>query len=258
MELKWSFIIRADYPFMYNLLHYLDSEDIYLYQEGEEGVDLTQYFSSVHFNHLSDPNEIYAKAYQLCSFVNAIEFIIQENKRNMNLILLDKLVDIENKRTKDYNQYAQINKVDIDFSINKTPESRNNHLIAKTLLIAKSDLFVQNILFMIAQGMDFHRMYQVLDEIKYFLKSKGVNLKDIGFPKKGAVNDFTHTANNYQALGLRARHGSTGHEPPKVPMTIPDAQKLLTDIIKAVFDQFYGMEFPVVKDMKWDASDIFE
>lgn len=258
MSLKWSFIIYASYPYLHNLLHYLDSEDIVLYEEGEEGIDLTQYFSSVHFNHLTDPNEIYKKAYQLCSFVNAIDFLIQENKDNQNVIRLDRLIDIENRTNVHYDKNLSVTKIDIDFTINKTREANNRHIIAQTLLVAKSEEFVQNILFIIAQEMDFQRMYQALDEIKYFLKANGMNLEGIGFPKRGLVNDFTHTANNYKALGLRARHGNTGQQPPKEPMSIAEAQKLLTDIIKTVFKKFYGIEFPVRKDLKFDISDLFD
>ncbi len=36
------------------------------------------------------------------------------------------------------------------------------------------------------------------------------------------------------------------------------AQKLLTEFIKKVFFEFYGIEFPLVKDMKFDVSDLFD
>lgn len=258
MNLKWSFIINANYPYLNGLLHYLDSEDVLIYEEGEEGIDLTQYFTSVHFNHLTDPTEIYVKAYQLSSFINAIDFLIQENKDNHNEIRLDRLIDIEKRINIHYDKNVSVNKIDIDFSINQPIEARNTHIIAQIILVAKSEEFVQNILFIIAQGMDFQRMYQALDEIKHFLKSKGTNLENLGFPRKGKVNDFTHTANNYQTLGLKARHGTTSQQPPANVMSIREAQKLLTDIVKKIFIDFYGIELPVIEDMKFDVSDLFD
>lgn len=257
MELKWSFIINGNYPYLNNLIYFLDSDDLLIYEEGEEGIDLTQYFSSYHFNHLIDPNDVYSKGFQLLSFLNAIDILIQENKENHNRITLDRLIDIENNRVVYYDKFIQINKIDIDFTVNQILDNNNTNVIAKIIKAAKTNEFIQNLLFIISKGMDFENMYKALDEIKYFLKQQGFTLDDIGFPKKGKINNFTHTANNFQTLGVAARHGNLGHDAPISVMDISDAQKLITDVIKKVFHDFFQIQLPIKKDISFDVNDIF-
>src|SRR5690606_657933 len=227
MNLKWSFIVKGAYPYLHNLIYYLDSADILIYEDGEEGIDLTQYLSSIHLNHLTNPEEIYSKAYQICSFLNGAEFLMYENKADAGYIRLDRLINIDQNRVVHYNPQHPIERIDIDFTINQISKHSNNHIVAEIMRVAKSDIFIQTILFMCAHEMNFRAIYQTLDEVKNFLKAKGTNLNELGFSDK-VLKSLTHTANNYETLGLAARHGNMGHKAPKTPMPISEAQTLIT------------------------------
>ncbi|WP_151198060.1 hypothetical protein [Cellulophaga baltica] len=261
MNYKWSFIIRTggrDF-FIEDLMYNLRTDDISIYEGGDEETgSLTYYFTSIHLNHLTEPLDIYDKALQLTFLANAIELLIQENKNNAYFIELERLIDVENNSPIFINQTKRPTVLDIDFTINETNKTTKRHIVSRIIELAKTEEFIRNILFIISEGMTFISMYRALDEIKYFLKSNGDNLDNLGFPKKGLINDFTHTANNYQSLGLKARHGSTGHRPPEEPMNISDAQKLLTDIIKTIFIKYYGIDIPEKKDKKFNVSDLFD
>ncbi|PRD56710.1 hypothetical protein [Sphingobacterium gobiense] len=255
MNLKWSFIVRGAHSYLYDLSHHLDSADIVIYEDGEEGIDLTQYFSSVHLNHLTNPEEIYSKAYQICSFLNGAEFLMYENKADAGYIRLDRLINIDQNKVVHYNPHHPIERIDIDFTINQISKHSNNHIVAEIMRVAKSDIFIQTILFMCAHEMNFRAIYQTLDEVKNFLKAKGTNLNELGFSDK-VLKSLTHTANNYETLGLAARHGSMGHEAPKTPMIISEAQTLITQIIRTTFEKSFDFNLPFVKKSNFDISEI--
>lgn len=255
MNLKWSFIVSASYSYLHDLLYYLGSEDAIFYEEGEEGVDLTQYFSSIHLNHLTNPDEIYSKAFQICSFINGAEFLMHEKKEEASYLRLERLIDIDKKQVVYYDTTYPVNLVDIDFTINKALTPHNNHTIAKVLTAAKSNDFIQNILFMCAQNMDYRAISQALDEVIFFLNKQGTNLQELGFSKKGPVNHFTNTANNYKTLGLQARHGNKkGWEEPDSPMTITEAQDLITKVIRVTFERVIGFNLPFIAKSNFDLS----
>lgn len=255
MNLKWSFIVKGTYSYLYDLSHHLDSADIVIYEDGEEGIGLTQYLSSIHLNHLTNPEEIYSKAYQICSFLNGAEFLMYENKADAGYIRLGRLINIDQNKVVHYNPDQPIERVDIDFTINQISKHSNNHILAEIMRAAKSDIFIQTILFMCAHEMNFRAIYQTLDEVKNFLKAKGTTLNELGFSEK-ALKSLTHTANNYETLGLAARHGNMGHDAPKTPMTISEAQTLITQIIRTTFEKLIDFNLPYVKKSNFDISEI--
>jgi len=253
MNLKWSFIVNGNHSYLHDLCYHLDCADITVYEEGEEGIDLTTYFSSVHLNHLTNPNDIYSKAYQICSFLNGIEFLIYEDNTDRGHIRLEQLIDITHNKVVQFNRNELIHHVDIDFSINQTTKKISNHLIAEIMAVLKSNTFMQNILFMCGQEKDFRAIYQILDEVKTYLSMNGTSLKNLGI-SKDEIDLFKQTANNYQTLGLAARHGNLGHQKPKSPMTLAEAEHLIGRIIRTTLENIVEFRLPYVNKQKDDVS----
>ena len=190
MSINWSFIILDKNNYIKNLVTSLNYDDLYFYEDGDEGIDLTYYFSSIHLNHLTDPIQIYSKAQQLCSLLNGLDLIIQEDKAEHYPIVLDRLIDINNEKVIVFKKPANSNVFDVDFSINKSPIPKQKNYITKVFEIAKNDDFILNLLFIISDGMTFQTLYQSYDEIRTFLKSK----KDI------------KALNNIRFLKTNAKH----------------------------------------------------
>lgn len=55
-------------------IYRLDCGNIVIYEDGEEGIELTRCFSSILLNHLIGLDKIYLKAYQICSYITLESF----------------------------------------------------------------------------------------------------------------------------------------------------------------------------------------
>lgn len=256
MEIKWSFIISENNNYIRNLINDLHFEDLIFYEDGDEESDLTYYFSSIHLNHLENPDVIYNHAHQLYALLNGIDLIIQEEKSNHQIITLDRMIDVQNRHVVFYKKTQNPNIFDIDFSINITTEPKSKNYIINLFEILKKDEFILNLLFIISDGMSFQTLYQAFDEIRTFLKTKNDSLTNLGF-SKAQINDFTHTANNFKSLGKKARHGSTGQLAPQTPMQIEDAQTLISNIIREVLKKHYELDLPLKKTFNINPNDLF-
>lgn len=74
-------------------------------------------------------------------------------------------------------------------------------------------------------------LYQVLDVLEEDLGCERVLLARRWQPAE-RIGLFTHTANNYRALGLAARHGPTDWEPPTDPMTLGEAKQVIGGLLQ--------------------------
>jgi len=52
-----------------------------------------------------------------------------------------------------------------------------------------------------------------------------------GWATKKELSDFRQTANHPEGSGIHARHGHLNTEPPKNPMSLADAKRLIIDDI---------------------------
>jgi hypothetical protein len=74
-------------------------------------------------------------------------------------------------------------------------------------------------------------LYQVLDVIEEDVGGeRGLEAKGWAFPAE--IKRFTHTANNFRALGPAARHARTDWEPPAKPMDLDEAKSLIGGLIE--------------------------
>ncbi|MCP9750149.1 hypothetical protein [Ferruginibacter sp. HRS2-29] len=254
MSHNWIFEIKHPYT---NLLRELasipDNEDICIIEQSDDfGFWLE--FSSPHLNDLSDPNEVYNRAFKLKMLLDGVLYIIHENKKSYTQIVLGTL----------YNGKEKVPLFDrtiknslFDFSYFTEDKNGDHKLTPISLLIhiAAKDDFIRNLLQISSSGMDYNSLYKAVDEIKYFLKGKE-SLEALGF-NAVELDRFNHTANNFETLGIDARHGNKSQKPPKKPMSLNEAQKLISNIIIAVLKKYYFIDLPRIKEIKISPEDLF-
>ena len=83
----------------------------------------------------------------------------------------------------------------------------------------------------------WHRLYAALDAPR---KDAGTDGR-AGVLRRGATEDdlrrFTHTADNYKAVGVEARHANPDFRPPPNPMTLNEGAEFVRRVVEAWIDQ---------------------
>jgi hypothetical protein len=79
-------------------------------------------------------------------------------------------------------------------------------------------------------------LYQVLDVTGEDVGGERA-LEAKGWAPPGEIKRFTHTANNFRALGPAARHARSAWDPPAVPMTLDEAKVLIGGLLRSWLDE---------------------
>lgn len=251
MKKNWSFIITSSYNnYLRNIVNDMWSDDLYFYSEGsDEDANLTYYFSSIHLNHLTNPKDVFEYGFQLKSIFDGLSYLIYEDKNEYRPLKLGDLICINTKEIYSFPYSVPQYPFDIDFSINSSIYNILSDTLTKFISLATYDSFIINVLLILSEGVSFRNSYQALDECKHFLSSKGKNIESLGF-NKSELKRFTHTANSFAAIGREARHGSDNNSPPTNPMSLVDAQLLISKIIFQIIKNEYLIELPHIKSYK--------
>ncbi len=95
-------------------------------------------------------------------------------------------------------------------------------------------------------------LYKILDSIKHY--SSKFSLPYDSFPDKARINEFTAACNNMSILGLNARHGASGNNPPKNVITdLNEAIELIVSLSK-FFTEEYLHQVPFNKSKHPDTA----
>jgi len=76
--------------------------------------------------------------------------------------------------------------------------------------------------------------------LKDFMKRGGMDEPKLALAAGVSLDEvkrFRHTANNPASIGPFARHGPQGHKPPAVPMTLPEAKRIILTAAGKFLDQ---------------------
>ena len=73
------------------------------------------------------------------------------------------------------------------------------------------------------------RLYRILEEVEHAFN--GQKLHKIGLLSKTEYDRFKHSANCHEIAGVDSRHGPNGHQPPKHPMTIYEAESFISNLL---------------------------
>ena len=78
------------------------------------------------------------------------------------------------------------------------------------------------------------RLYRVLESIERHL---GTSASKAGFCSANEAERFTRSANSSDVAGVDARHASGKFEPPKHPMTLPEAEEFVRSVFEKILLQ---------------------
>lgn len=216
-------------------------------------------FSSEYLSSTSDDN-VYVSARQLAKFIDGLSYLLFENKNNVNKLALTTAINVDTFSIVNVQRPNGIPAiVNIDFSVYNPVIREEENAIAHLLKLVAADVFIRDLLLVLSQGMDFKSMYQVHDQIKTFLIEKGESLALLGF-SKGVLERFTHTANNFDTIGTDARHGRLRQDPPKDPMSLKEAQELISTLVFAALERYYKVDLKgyVITDRQEEWGDIYD
>jgi hypothetical protein len=84
---------------------------------------------------------------------------------------------------------------------------------------------------------NWRNLYLVLEVMQDTVGGETALLAQPWLPDKHGIELFKKTANNWRALGHKARHATEKYQPPPNPMSLPDARELLRRTLHAWLQQ---------------------
>ena len=102
-------------------------------------------------------------------------------------------------------------------------------LISSLSAIAKNNTNVEDVIRRFGADLNWKNLYCIYEVIESDAGGKD-NITKAGWATAKMINRFKYTANSPDAIGDLARHGKR-RQPPKDPMTLPEARALITTIV---------------------------
>lgn len=231
-EIKWVFPIDPAYPWFDSFANNFYSPDVAFIVDIEDGKPNAYAFSSPHLSDLNNPIEIWGRATSLKGLLDGAFYLLKG--KDFSPFQLHSLVNLNNGTT--YRSF----KDESEFITNPFREDSNNAIfnleergsifskfISSMVWLAKVDYKSRGLLqFLGFQGCTWIALYAVLD----FMKTGGLTTKDIvalAGTTEAELRRFTHTANNFSAIGPLCRHGDLDQQPPSNPMSLSEAAEII-------------------------------
>jgi hypothetical protein len=132
--------------------------------------------------------------------------------------------------------YATLSVKNADGSVTSPPLSKVGENLLR--LSSTNEPLARALYLYGAVGYDWRGLYMVLDAIEEGNGGeKELMKKEFAKPYKKKVKTFTHIADNFNKLGLHARHAKKKWAKPKEEMTLTEAQALFRDVLKAWIEE---------------------
>jgi hypothetical protein len=230
---KWEIAVSAGsyYP---DLTQNFPGNDIDLsYENDHLGMQFFAY--SCHVDELDDPDHVAQRLYSLQILLNGA---LRLNWGHVNSMPVHFSEFARVNGGGRHSVYAKIIEEDpfnrnseIDQGLTgwNNPKSRYpSHLLS----LSKTDDDLRSLLFLIGlvsknspieSILTWGTLYKILDTVKHHSKSLQLSLE--GFADKQKVSEFTAACNNMSILGVYARHGAAGNDPPT---------RVITDLDEAI------------------------
>ena len=253
-KIIWSFDLFPSSNFVYTFGN-INSKDFSILERGEE-MPYTFYLTSAHFDSIDDTKKVYLIASFIIRLLNGYSYFVFDNKKEVSEFYLGDLYDKYNKKIYKESYSSPINYMEVDqYLTNQFPIEGNE--TSQLINLGLKPGLIRNLLLISGDGMTYSNMYKILDEIKLFLKG---NEKIENIINAKELNRFTHTANNFETIGLDSRHGSTKNEKPKNPMGLTESQSLITLLVRLVIKKYFSISLPVIEDKteSFSVDDLFE
>lgn len=257
-ELRWQFQFNPAYAWFESFTNHFASPDVSIIVDYEDDKPPAFAWSSRHLTELNDERDVWERAIALKAIFDGAFYL--RRGRDFTPSKLGFLYDASLNRHCSYPGF-EIEGIASAFSSNaqawicnwRSSVNPYTGFVSAMLGLAREDERSRGMLqFLGLNGCSWITLYALLD----FMKSDGVTVVDIASMANSTtteVNRFTHTANNYAAIGPLCRHGELGHQPPKNPITLDEASKL---IIPATHQYLLNRVKSLDLAAKWDANKI--
>ncbi|WP_223583092.1 hypothetical protein [Sphingobacterium sp. GVS05A] len=259
---KWRFrLLNGRNNYIRELAYCYDilNADFYIVEEGDYDTGFDMFFSSIHLDHLLNPQEVYEKGLKLIQMINGASYLIHEDYSDVTIIGLENLYNSNNEAQ---NVRKSINNFvfDIDFTkANFENERQRSNSIIFLIEQAKQDPFLLNLLYCLGVATDFKTLFQVWD---LFCDNRGEKATTKHFTEMGVpvdeITGFKKTANNFSALGTAARHGPILNAPKIEPISLEEAHKLISKLARIEIKERYNWDLPLIKSKTISADDLFD
>ncbi len=229
---KWEIAVSAGsyYP---DLTHNFPGNDIDLsYENDHLGMQFFAYSS--HVDELDDPVHIAQRLYSLQLLLNGALRLSWGNIRAIPVHFTDFARSDGGERSSVYAKIIEENPFSGKPEIVHFPKWNNpeNSYPSYLLHVSKSDRDLRGLLFLVGlvsnnspieSILTWGTLYKILDTIRHH--SKTLQLPFDQLADKQKINAFTAACNNMSILGVYARHGAAGNDPPT---------KVITDLDEAI------------------------
>jgi hypothetical protein len=222
--------------------------------EDNDAMPLNYLLSSNHFNNKDNPQEVYNDAKFIVKLLNGCSNLIYENNDDLFEI---RLGELRNNGEKINGQY-QIEKIDY-LKLKDFPDLEGAKELKGVGSLVNKGLkkgIIRNILLFSSEGISYFNLYKIMEQIRIFLKNNNDTIEN--YVDKKLYNNFTHTANNFEASGLEARHPDKNELAPKIPLTLKKADIFIKELVSQVVLKYFSIEMPLIKSNNFDMNSIFD
>jgi len=202
----------------------------------KEGQDF--FLRSSDLNLLKNPKEVFEIAKKIISCINGASMLIGFGMHTSLKVSnsITKINDDGSRNVSIFPQPLHLHITTNSFSVVITnPDGTKREInradpIPLWISIAQSNDSVAKVLRLFSNKKDWVNLYRIYEIIEGDVGGMD-NIVKNDWTNKNKIELFKHTANSVGATGDQARHGKEKTTPPKSPMSIFDAEFLITSII---------------------------
>ena len=227
MKHKWAVQVASNYSWFESLVDRHNPIDVGFLVDTYDAQPNQYAIVSHHLDDLTDEREVIDRATSLISLLDGALYLQQGHYAGMHT---NDLVDLDTERRSVFADGSVLaDPFSTKWSVARIPESYGQLRLPteRMLFMARTDDLTRDMLrFLGVNGPTWITLYALKDYMKRGGWDEDKVAAAAGVPE-GEVVRFRRTANNPAAVGPFARHGEQGHEPPKVPMELADARKII-------------------------------
>jgi hypothetical protein len=231
--MKWKITLSGDRLDLYELSKSLNDDNLTIYEK-----DNKFYLKSKQILSTDKYGEVSDKAKELVDLINGASKIALRTRNNISIEEIYKLKD-DGKRILFFgsSEVSITTRVRISLQTIKldgTLETHNSADSVKSWLeLSKQNKIINKVFKLISNDSDsWVGLYKIYDLI-----NKNDKISSFSSISTTKFKRFTNTANNYNAIGMKARH-ALDFKSPKNPMNIEEARTLIFLLVNEWLEQF--------------------
>jgi len=253
-DLRWSFLLTPNASWFESFAMQLSGPDISILMDHEDDKPTAFAWSSRHLSDLATPEEVKDRATALKALFDGAMYVYMPGKYRP--LQLGELYDLDEDRRLGYlgegdPLVAPFSPTSIAWRY-RPSVSPMEHPVSRWIFLARHIDVAKHLLqFLGVNGITWISLYAALD----FLKSNKADAAALAKASQAQMKRFTHTANNFSAIGPFARHGDLGQEPPQNPMSLDEASKLVLAAVRGYLEQ---LVIEAMLSSQWEAKLLYQ